>query len=111
MTDFFPDIIRSLPQADIPIEGLRSWLFQGAGRQVVFMEFSKDAEVPEHSHEAQWGIVLEGKMELTVGNRPRLLQRGDSYSLRAGEKHSARISAGYKDLTFFNQEDRYRPKG
>jgi quercetin dioxygenase-like cupin family protein len=31
------------------------------------MQFEKDADLPEHAHAAQIGIVLEGKIELVIG--------------------------------------------
>ena len=61
--NFFPEIITNLPEADIPIEGLHSYLFQGENQQIVFMSFENDVQVPEHSHEAQWGVVLDGEIE------------------------------------------------
>jgi quercetin dioxygenase-like cupin family protein len=74
------------------------------------MEFSKDVVVPEHSHESQWAVVLEGRIEIVIGGEARTLGRGDQYFIPKGVKHSARIHAGYADLAFFNQEDRYRRK-
>lgn len=107
---FFPDFIRSLPMADIPLQGLQAWLFQGESQQFVFMEFSHDVEVPPHSHEAQWGVVLDGRIDLTIEGTTRSRGKGDSYSIAAGQTHGAKIHAGYKDLTFFNQKDRYSTK-
>lgn len=106
----FPEIITSLPEADIPIEGLHSYLFQGEKQQFVFMSFENDVEVPEHSHEAQWGVVLDGEIELTIDNRKCILANGDTYFIPKDVKHSARIRKGYKDLTLFNQRDRYKAK-
>ena len=60
---YFPEIIRKLPKAKIPIAGIDSFLFQGEDQQILFMEFSENVTVPEHSHEAQWGVVLEGEIE------------------------------------------------
>ncbi|MHC4624838.1 MAG: cupin domain-containing protein [Planctomycetota bacterium] len=108
--DFFPEIITNLPEADIPIDGLRSCLFQGRNQQIVFMSFENDVEVPEHSHEAQWGVVLDGQSELTIDGKKNTFKKGDTYYIPAGLTHGARIKAGYKDLTFFNQKDRYKPK-
>jgi quercetin dioxygenase-like cupin family protein len=108
--EFFPEFVRELPTADIPIDGIRSWLFQGENQQFVFMEFSKNADVSAHSHEAQWGVVLDGQTDLTIEGKTRTLKKGDCYWLEAGQVHSAKIYAGYKDLTFFNQKDRYKSK-
>ena len=87
--DFFPDIITNLPEADIPIEGLHSYLCQGESQQFVFMSFENDAEVPEHCHEAQWGAVLNGETELTVDGKTSNLTKGDTYYIPKGVKHSA----------------------
>ncbi len=66
--DDFPNVITALLHADIPIEGSESYIFQGQSKQILFMKFEKDVEVPEHSHEAQWGVVINGEMILTVEN-------------------------------------------
>lgn len=108
--DFFPEIITNLPEADIPIKGLRSHLFQGENQQFAFMGFENDIEVPEHSHEAQWGVVLDGEIELTIEGKQYTLTKGDTYFIPKDAKHSAKIKKGYKDLTLFNQKNRYKTK-
>lgn len=108
--NFFPKIITKLPEADIPIEGVRSHLFQGQNQQFIFMSFEKDAEVPEHSHEGQWAVVLDGEIELTIDGKIHTFKKGDTYFIPKGVKHSARIRRGYKDLTLFDQKDRYKVK-
>ena len=110
MVDVFPEPVRRLPEADIPIKGLRAYLSQGEDHQILFMEFSEDAELPEHSHEGQLGIVLEGRLDLTVDGVERTYVKGDRYFIPEGVRHSARVHAGYADVTFFDQRDRYRPK-
>jgi quercetin dioxygenase-like cupin family protein len=107
---FFPEIVTKLPEADIPIEGVHSHLLQGENQQFVFMSFENDAEVPQHSHEAQWGVVLDGEIELTIEGKKYTFKKGDTYSVPKGIKHSARIRGGYKDLTLFDQKDRYQAK-
>lgn len=107
---FFPSIIKNLPQADIPLKGLKSYLFQGNHQQILFMEFKEETNVPPHSHEAQWGVVLEGEIEITIEDDILNLTKGDTYFIPANAKHSAKIYAGYKDMTIFNQQDRYTPK-
>ena len=107
---FFPEIVTKLPEADIPFEGVHSHLFQGENQQFVFMGFENDAEVPEHSHAGQWGIVLDGEIELTIDGKKCTLRKGDTYFIPKDVKHSARIRRGYKDLTLFDQRDRYKAK-
>lgn len=106
----FPNIITALPKADIPVDGLEAFLLQSENQQVVFMNFEKNAKIPEHSHEAQWGIVLDGQIDLTVNGKTYSYKRGDTYFIPKDVKHSAIIKKGYKDVTIFNQVDRYKIK-
>jgi quercetin dioxygenase-like cupin family protein len=104
----FPKIIDLHPQAEIPLEGVESRLIQAGNQQFIFMEFDEDAEVPTHSHNAQWGVVLDGQMELTIDGEVLNLKKGDSYFIGKDVPHSAKIYKGYKDLTLFDQVDRYK---
>lgn len=106
----FPNVITELPQAEIPIQGLNSYLLQCTDHQVIFMSFEKDVKVPEHSHESQWGVVLDGVIELTINGERQIYKKGDTYFIPENISHSAKIKAGYKDLTLFNQKDRYKPR-
>ena len=108
--DIFPEPIRRLPEADIPIRGVKSHLSQSADHQILFMEFSEDVSVPEHAHAAQVGIVLEGRIDLTLEGVERTYRKGDRYYIPAGSKHGARIHAGYADITYFDEPGRYRPR-
>ncbi len=108
--NFFPDIVTALPEADIPLAGLTSHLFQGEQHQFVFMSYEEDASVPQHSHEAQWGVVLDGEIRLTIDGVEHLFTKGDTYYIPRNVKHSAKVTKGYKDLTLFNQKDRYKLK-
>jgi quercetin dioxygenase-like cupin family protein len=107
----FPALIRKLPRADIPIDGLKAHLLQGEDLQVLFMVFTREARVPPHSHGAQWGTVLDGTIELTVAGVKCTYSKGDTYLIQAGIEHSAVIHAGYADATVFEDKDRYRPLG
>jgi quercetin dioxygenase-like cupin family protein len=110
MSKIFPEPIENLPEADVPLEGVKAYLSQSKNHQIIFMEFSKDIEVSEHSHESQWGIVLEGTIDLAIGGVQKTYSRGDRYFIPKGIPHAATIHAGYADITFFNQKDRYQAK-
>ncbi len=110
MPILFPEPVLRLPQADIPLDGITAYLSQGDGHQIIFMEFAKDVLLPEHSHAGQWGVVLEGKIELTIGGITGIYGKGDRYYIPEGVKHSGKIYAGYADMTYFDQADRYQTK-
>jgi mannose-6-phosphate isomerase-like protein (cupin superfamily) len=110
MDTIFPEPIRKLPPADIPLDGVTGFLSQSDSHQIIFMEFERDVDLPEHSHAAQMGIVVQGTIELTIDDVKHVYTKGDLYHIPAGVKHSGRIFAGYADVTFFNEPGRYKAK-
>ncbi len=105
----FPAFIRSLPEAALPFDGLRGWLLQSDLGQILFNESDIEVSVPEHSHGDQWGVVIDGKMELTIGDQTRTYSRGDTYFIPAGTAHRARIYPGFRAVDYFADRDRYKP--
>ena len=110
MSNIFPEPILNLPKADIPLEGVKEYLSQGENDQVIFMEFEKDVDLPEHSHESQWEVVIEGKVDLVVEGHKQTFRKGERFFIPKGAKHSAKIYAGYTSIAFFNQKDRYKKR-
>ena len=110
MNPVFPEPIRDLPEADIPLDGITAYLSQSDTHQILFMQFKKDADLPEHAHAAQVGIVLEGKIELIIGGKKQYFTKGNRYYIPEEVKHSGKIYAGYADITFFNEPNRYSIK-
>ena len=108
METIFPEPIKKLPKADIPMEGLKAYLSQAENHQVVFMEFDKNVELPEHSHANQFCVVLEGKIDLKIGDEQHTFIKGDRYFIPAGTIHSGLIYAGYADISFFDEAGRYK---
>ena len=108
MESIFPEPIQKLPKADIPLEGVTAFLSQAETHQILFMQFSEDANLPEHVHEAQIGFVLEGRIDLTIDGQQHTYGKGDRYYIPAGVSHSGKIYKGYADITFFNESERYK---
>jgi quercetin dioxygenase-like cupin family protein len=106
----FPPVISTLPEIDSPLPGVRGWLVQGESRQVVFFQLQPGMEIPDHSHGAQWGVVLEGEIELTISGKARICRKGDSYDIPAGAVHSVRCPRGALAMDVFADAARYRPK-
>jgi quercetin dioxygenase-like cupin family protein len=107
----FPDIITDLPEAEVQFKGIRAWILQGEKHQLVFFEMESSAQVPEHSHDyPQWGIMIEGKMELTVDGKTKLMEKGDEYVIPAKAKHYVRFLSKSRVIDFFSERTRYRTK-
>ena len=106
----FPKTVTSLPQADIPFKGVRGWLSQAKDHQLVFMDIAPIGEVAPHAHGAQWGIVVDGEMELRIGGKARTCRKGDTYFIPRGVVHSARFNRRTFVIDFFAEPRRYRPR-
>ena len=106
----YPEMIRGLPEIEIPIEGVRGWLLQGQDKQVVFFDLLPIGEIPPHSHCAQWGLVLEGRMELTIGGETKIYQKGDWYYIPEGVVHSAKFLTRVHVIDVFDDAERYKPR-
>ena len=110
MLNIFPEPILNLPEAEVPFKGIKAYLSQGENHQIIFMEFEKDADIPEHSHDTQWEIVLEGKVDYWEDGIKYTFKKGDRFFIAKGKKHSAKVYAGYASIVFFNQKERYKKK-
>ena len=103
----YPEMITRLPQADIGLRGVRGWISQAADHQVVFLDIDPIGTVPPHSHGEQWGIVVEGEMELTIGGETRRYGPGDSYHIPAGTVHGAKFLSHFRAIDVFADRERY----
>ena len=110
MSRIFPEPILNLPEADVQVKGVRANLAQGENHQIIFMEFEKDVYIPEHLHEEQWEIVLEGKVDFSMEGHTYRYKKGDRFFIPKGKKHSAKVYAGYASIAYFNQKERYKKR-
>jgi quercetin dioxygenase-like cupin family protein len=106
----YPEMIRHLPEIDVPIEGVRGWLMQGTHHQLVFFDIDPVGKIPEHSHGAQYGVVISGEMELTIAGETKTCKGGDSYYIPKGAMHSAVFRERTIVIDFFQDRDRYNAK-
>jgi quercetin dioxygenase-like cupin family protein len=106
----FPEWIEALPEVDTPFAGLDGRMISGPRGQAVFFRADGEIEVPPHVHGAQWGIVVSGRLHLTVGGEAGSYGPGETYSIGAGETHSARLEAGTCVVDVFEDPDRYKEK-
>jgi mannose-6-phosphate isomerase-like protein (cupin superfamily) len=104
----YPELIRRLPLAALPLAGARGWLMQGEGQQLVFFDLPAGATIPPHSHGEQWGLMIEGEMDLTVAGLTRRVKPGDWYHIPAGAAHTATFLTRVLVMDLFADRDRYR---
>jgi len=105
----YPSFIQNLPSLDIPLPGdiVSTSAVRSGDALVVFFTIHKDFDLPEHFHGAQWGHLIHGSVELTIGGETRSYKPGDSWDIPAGTPHSARLKAGSLLMDVFEEPDRY----
>ena len=106
----FPGMIKNLPEADIAFKGIKGWLSQGTDHQIVFMDIKPIGEVADHSHGEQWGLVLDGEMDLSIGGVKKTYRKGDTYYIGNGVVHSAAFKQRTFVMDMFKDKDRYKAK-
>ncbi|MDH3889580.1 MAG: cupin domain-containing protein [candidate division Zixibacteria bacterium] len=106
----FSDLIRSAPELDVPIDGVRGWVIGNDTHQVVFFDIQPGVEVPLHSHCAQWGMVVEGEMTLTIGDETHTYGPGAWYVIPEGTMHGAKVAKRMSVIDIFDAPDRYKTK-
>ncbi len=105
--DYYPDEITILPDADIAFKGVAGNILQGENCQLVFMEIEAIGDVLPHTHGAQWGIVIQGEMLLTIDGVEKSYKKGDTYYIPEGVVHSARFTTKVYLIDFFADKERY----
>jgi quercetin dioxygenase-like cupin family protein len=107
----YAKVITDFPEAGIHFEGIKAWILQGETHQLVFFQMEANAKVPEHSHDyPQWGMMIEGEMELTIDGKTRNCKKGDEYLIPARAKHEAHFLAKSRVMDLFSEKTRYRTK-
>ena len=108
--NLFAARIQELPRANTPFDGLDGLLPASPHGQAVFFRAEEEVGVPPHSHGAQWGIVVSGRLELTIGGETGFYKAGDAYNIGTGEEHSAYLGAGTCVVDVFQDPDRCTAK-
>jgi len=107
----YPQVITGLPEAEVKFKGAKAWILQGEERQLVFFEFEVGIDLPVHSHSyPQWGIVIDGEMELKIDGVPRVCRKGAEYLIPTGAMHGASFLRKTRVMDFFSEKARYKPK-
>lgn len=105
----YPDFIADFPGIAVPFpeEVVETSAVKSQDGLVAFFTFLQDTVLPPHAHGAQWGTVIEGEIEFTIGGETKVYRPGDSYTIPAGVEHGAMIKAGTCVFDVFEEADRY----
>jgi quercetin dioxygenase-like cupin family protein len=81
--------IHDLPTLEI-IPGCHTRIPYGEKLMLSYLQMDEGAEVPLHSHpHEQGGILLEGRLQLTIGDETREVQAGSLFIIPPNVPHRA----------------------
>jgi len=98
----FPGSIRRLPRTNLA--GADVFVHDADGSQILFIEVPADrpaAVVATHTHDVEWGIVVEGEIEMTLGDRVERHGAGSTHLIPKGLPHSFRFAPGTSSVHYF----------
>ena len=81
--------IKELPALELQ-PGVRLRTPYGKNLMLSYLEIEEGATVPLHNHpHEQGGIVLEGKLKMTIGNQTRVCEAGSMFLVPPNVYHKA----------------------
>lgn len=101
----FPDVLRRLPEGKLSA-GLKARVLQGPLSQCVLVEAEREVLVPDHVHSEEWGLVIEGEIEMMIAGKKEVHRAGDEHFIPAQVVHSFRFEPGTRSLHYFNEPNR-----
>ncbi|WP_196891598.1 cupin domain-containing protein [Aureivirga marina] len=100
------EILRSFTKIKATSD-LDIYVISTLNQQFTLMYFYEKYIEKPHKHSAQWGIVLEGKMKITINTKIHLLEKGDFYFVPKNVIHFAEIEKNCITFTIFDEPNRF----
>lgn len=77
-------------EAISPVPGCRLRTPYGQNLMLSYLEMDSGAEIPMHNHpHEQGGILLQGRLQLTIGEETRVCEAGSMFIIPPGVPHRA----------------------
>ncbi len=108
LSSVLPEEIRTLPQVEVPVAGVKGFSLSDDQKQVVFFIFDEGVTIPDHSHCDQRGVLVSGEMVLEINGQTNLFQPGDVYHVPEGVKHRTSFSKRTVLIDMSDKPDRYK---
>lgn len=84
----FPEFITRFQQAMMPpgVGGVTNFLGNNEG-QVAFHTIPEGQRVPLHEHKDSWAILVDGQLEISLGDKQFTVGPGESWFIPEGVMH------------------------
>ena len=98
----FPETVRRLPRTDL--QGADVYVHDDGRTQVLFIEVARnrpEVVVPTHTHDTEWGIVVEGEIVMSFPDRTEVHSAGSTHLIPGKIPHSFRFRPGTSSIHYF----------
>ncbi|HXQ95173.1 MAG TPA: cupin domain-containing protein [Thermoplasmata archaeon] len=96
--------VTGLPRTSLA--GIDVYVHDDGRSQVLFLELPPgrpETVVPTHVHGVEWGIVVDGEIEMTIEGRPEVHRAGSQHLIPANVPHSFRFRPGTSSIHCFGE--------
>lgn len=104
----FPKTVDKLKTGHLTSDTILCKFVQGDKSQVVFLEYKEDFHLPEHSHTDEFGVVVNGVLELTMDGETKNYYKGDMFYIPNGTIHSAWFKNEFAAMIYFDEPNRFK---
>ncbi len=97
-----PEPVKRLPKGSLA--GADVYIHDDGRTQVLFFEIPlghAPVTVPPHSHDVEWGVVVEGAIDMTIEGRTERHGPGSTHFIPAGAVHSFTFQPGTVSIHYF----------
>ncbi|MEZ0075395.1 cupin domain-containing protein [Planotetraspora sp. GP83] len=102
----YPEFFDKMSKLNVP-DGVRAWVMSDRA-QVVFYELPEGSPpADEQTEGAEWGLIVEGKVEITMNGETRTYGKGDTYYIPGGVPHRVVNHPGVVGIDVFERPDRF----
>jgi quercetin dioxygenase-like cupin family protein len=98
----FPPSIRRLPRATLA--GADVFVHEAGNSQILFIEVPPDhpaVTVPTHTHDVEWGVVVEGSILMDLNGTTEEHKAGDTHLIPAQLPHAFTFRPGTSSIHYF----------
>ncbi|MGI0132575.1 MAG: cupin domain-containing protein [Thermoplasmata archaeon] len=98
----FPPSVHQLPKTQLA--GIDVYIHEDGRTQVLFLELPAgrpEVVVPTHTHDVEWGVVVEGEIAMTIDGHEERHGPGATHLIPARVPHSFRFLPGTASVHYF----------
>lgn len=102
----FPEFIQALPQATTNVATAKAYKVSGDAL-ALFYEVPEGSSSPPTVHCDEWGLVIDGRCDVTIDGVTTSYGPGDTFFIAEGTEHSVVNHPGLVGICVFSDPDRF----